>query len=244
MGPAPLSAGFHSLPLLPTVKLGPSGADSRVGGLVYILGPCGSLHQTLLWGWEFVLLLPQPPQVFSVSGWKLYFCSLELWVVWSVTGSTICCLSSQLQSSPPRSTIRHLAGSASGRLAASPCRDAPDAHLHPSYWCGWMFLLYLLGCRTSIEFDFSVSSGCFLFLNCCCPSFGCERRHSVSTYASIVSGNLDRVILDFHLSKSLLFITLNTFCQFLLACKVSFEKSADSLISCFVGNSLFFCCCL
>ena len=37
---------------------------------------------------------------------------------------------------------------------------------------------------------FSVSSGCFLFLNCCCcPSFGCARRHSVSTYASILVGN-------------------------------------------------------
>ena len=35
---------------------------------------------------------------------------------------------------------------------------------------------------------FSVSSGCFLFLNCCCPSFGCARRHSVSTYASILAG--------------------------------------------------------
>ena len=34
---------------------------------------------------------------------------------------------------------------------------------------------------------FSVSSGCFLFLNCCCPSFGCARRHSVSTYASILA---------------------------------------------------------
>ena len=35
---------------------------------------------------------------------------------------------------------------------------------------------------------FSVSSGCFLFLNCC-PSFGCARRHSVSTYASILAGS-------------------------------------------------------
>ena len=34
---------------------------------------------------------------------------------------------------------------------------------------------------------FSVSSGCFLFLNCCCPSFGCARRHSVSTYTSILA---------------------------------------------------------
>ena len=34
---------------------------------------------------------------------------------------------------------------------------------------------------------FSVSSGWFLFLNCCCPSFGCGRRHSVSTYAPILA---------------------------------------------------------
>ena len=27
-----LSAGFQSFPLLPTIKLGPSGADSQVGG--------------------------------------------------------------------------------------------------------------------------------------------------------------------------------------------------------------------
>ena len=37
---------------------------------------------------------------------------------------------------------------------------------------------------------FSYSFGWFLFLNCCCPSFGCVRRHSVSTYTSILAGNL------------------------------------------------------
>ena len=36
------SAGFQSLPLLPTIKLGPSVATSHVGGFVYILGPVGS----------------------------------------------------------------------------------------------------------------------------------------------------------------------------------------------------------
>ena len=78
---AQLSAGFQSLPPLPTIKLGPSGADSRVGGSVYVLGPCGSLQRTLLCGWEFLLLSPQPPQVFSVGGLRLYFPSLEPWVV-------------------------------------------------------------------------------------------------------------------------------------------------------------------
>ena len=37
---------------------------------------------------------------------------------------------------------------------------------------------------------FSVSSGCFLFLKCCCPSFGCARRHSLSTCASILARGL------------------------------------------------------
>ena len=32
------SASFQSLLLLPTRKLGPSGADSQLGGFVYILG--------------------------------------------------------------------------------------------------------------------------------------------------------------------------------------------------------------
>ena len=67
-----LSANFQSLLLLPTSKLGPSGADSRVGGFEYIPGPCGSLQRTLLGGCEF-LLLPQPPQVFSVRGFEALF---------------------------------------------------------------------------------------------------------------------------------------------------------------------------
>ena len=45
---APLSAGFQSLPPIPTSKVGSSGADCQVGGLVYVLGPCGSLQRTLL----------------------------------------------------------------------------------------------------------------------------------------------------------------------------------------------------
>ena len=80
---AQLSTGFQSLPPLPTIKSGPSSADSRVGGFVYILGPCGSLQQTLLWGWGF-LPLPQSPQVFSLRGLRLYFPTLEPWVGWSV----------------------------------------------------------------------------------------------------------------------------------------------------------------
>ena len=67
-----LSAGFQSLPTLPTSKLGPSCADPWVGGFVYVLGPCGSLQQTLLWGWEF-FRPPQPPQTFTARGFEALF---------------------------------------------------------------------------------------------------------------------------------------------------------------------------
>ena len=69
---AGLSAGFQSLSPLPTSKLGPSGADSRVGGFVYILGPCGPLQRTLLRDCKF-LPSPQPPQVFPVRGCEAMF---------------------------------------------------------------------------------------------------------------------------------------------------------------------------
>ena len=144
MALALLSAGFQSLPPLPTIKLGPSCADSQVCGFVYVLGPCGSLQWTPLWGWEFLLLPPQLPQVFSISGLRLYFPTLELWVVLSVTWSTSCCLSSQLQLCPPRSTIRHLAGSTSRRLASSPlCPPEPFLWLSSSAFLTFYFCDYI-----------------------------------------------------------------------------------------------------
>ena len=39
--------------------------------------------------------------LFSIRGLRLYFLMLELWVAWSVTWSTSCCLASQLQLCPP-----------------------------------------------------------------------------------------------------------------------------------------------
>ena len=61
-----------------------------MGGLVYVLGSCGSLQQTLLWGWEF-LPQPQPPQYFTARGLRFYFPALEPWVEGSV--SLPCCSS-------------------------------------------------------------------------------------------------------------------------------------------------------
>ena len=194
---APLSGRFQSLPPLPTIKLGPSGADSWVGRLVHALGPCGSLQRTLLWGWEFLPLLPQPPQVSSIRGLRLYFPALEPLVAWSA--SLPHCSSrfiyarmwghgvSQLLHCMPHSTICHLAGSTSRRLAASPLHPGcPFAPLLPV----WMSVSSLSPWLSDFHaVRFSVSSGCFLFLNCCCPSFVCARRRNVSTYASILAGS-------------------------------------------------------
>ena len=79
---------FWSLPPLPTSELGTSGADYQVGGLVYILGPCGSLQWTLLWGWEFLSPL-QPPQVFTARGFEVLF-------PWTGTLGFTLCLTTQL----------------------------------------------------------------------------------------------------------------------------------------------------
>ena len=60
----------QSLTPLPINKLGPSGADSWVGGFLYFPGPCGSLQLTLQ-GWGLLPL--QSPQVLSVRGFEALF---------------------------------------------------------------------------------------------------------------------------------------------------------------------------
>ena len=85
MAPASLSSGFQSFTPVPTIKLGPSGAGSPVGGLVHTLGPCGSLQRPLLRGWQSLLLLPQPPRALSIRGLRLYFPELEPWVAQSAS---------------------------------------------------------------------------------------------------------------------------------------------------------------
>ena len=73
----------------------------------------------------------------------------------------------------PRSTISHLAGSTSCCLALSPVHPScPSPPLLP-VWMNVSLSPWLLDFHAV---RFSVSSGCFLFLSCCCPSFGCARR--------------------------------------------------------------------
>ena len=53
--------------------------------------------------------------------------------------------------------------------------------LHSSFFCQFFFVL---------------------FLNCCCPSFGCARRHSVSTYTSILARSLPGFLPTPHKTKT------------------------------------------
>ena len=104
-----------------------------------------------------------------------------------------------------QSTIFHLA------------RSSPPACLSLPLLLVWMNISSLtLWLSDFHTVWFSVSSSCFLFLNCCCPSFGCGRRHSVSTYTSILAGSWMKIILtnvkinlNFLLTHSLMWTILH-----------------------------------
>ena len=150
---ATLSARLQSLPLLPTSKLGPSGADSRVGGLVYDLGPCGSPTNTP------VRLGVSPaaastPMCFQ-SGLRLYFPALELWVARSVSlpscSSWFICtqmLDCWVHQTPPHTLLQLL-----------PCRESSPPLLQV-----WMNVFsvtpWLLGFHT-VQFSGSFDYFCF-----------------------------------------------------------------------------------
>ena len=149
----------------------------------------------------FLLLPPQPPRVFSIRGLRLYFPELEPWVVRSARSPAVPASLSKHECGASGSASHLLVGSASCSLAC----PIPQSHwVHkPAPWlesspssCPCLPLLPVWKNVSSLtpwlsDFHtvrFSVSSGCFLFLNCC-PSLGCARRHSVSTYASILAGS-------------------------------------------------------
>ena len=88
---------------------------------------------------------------------------------------------------PFRSTIHHLTGSASCRLALSPLRPGCPS---PPLLLVWMNVSSVSPWLSDFHaVRFSVSSGCFLFLNLLL-SFFCSRRHSVCTYSSILVRSL------------------------------------------------------
>ena len=93
----------------------------------------------------------------------------------SASGCTAC---------PVCSTVHHVSGSRHIAIATSPLPQLPVSSQLLQVWMNVSSLSPWLSDFRTVQF--SVSSGCFLFLNCCCPSFGSARRCSVSTYASIL----------------------------------------------------------
>ena len=94
---------------------------------------------------------------------------------------------------PVHPTICQVSGP--GRFALSlvrPCCRSPPLLL---VWMNVSSLSPWLSDFHTVRF--SVSSGCFWFLKCCCPSFGCARRRSVSTYASILVFYISIFVLFF-----------------------------------------------
>ena len=129
MAPASLSSRFQSFTLIPTMKLGPSGAGSRVGGPLHTLGPSGSLQRPLLWGWESLLLSAQPPGAFSIRGLRLYFPRAV------AQGCAVCfaprrpvhlCANVGLQAATRRSACPALRHSESSPLGLSVCECGAD----------------------------------------------------------------------------------------------------------------------
>ena len=108
---------------------------------------------------------------------RLYFPVLEPWVSWSVL-FPIC--SSQFICT--QMWDRPVSQLPSGWESSLPKGPSPPLLLV------WIIVSSLTPWLSDFHtVRFSVSSGWFLFLNCCCPSFGCARSHSVSTYASILA---------------------------------------------------------
>ena len=189
---APLSVRFQSFTPLPTIKLGPSGADSQVGGLVHALGPYGSLQRTLLFVGETHSLgvslaaTSTPMGVFNQRFEALFPCAGTL-------GCVVCHLVHQLLPQWPAAAL------------PAPLHNLPPSWVHQPLPCHessppqlpvsapptgldecFFFISLVVGLPYSLIF---CQFWLFLFLNCCCPSFGCARRPSVSTYASILAGS-------------------------------------------------------
>ena len=143
------------------------------------------------------------PHRCSIRGLKLYFPVLEPWVVWSVSlpscSSQFICnkmldcplhqlLPHQICQLPPCWPAAALPAPLHNPPPQWVCQPLPCYESSPGcqslpllpVWMNVSSLTHWLSDFHTVQF--SVSSGCVLFLNCCCPSFGCARRHSVSTY--------------------------------------------------------------
>ena len=142
-------------------------------------GPCGSLQQTLLWHWGFLPQL-QPHRCLWSNVLGLYFPTLGCMV----------CLAPQLFLPVYPHANMGLPGPP-GLPGPLPCYASSPSHVPVSaalpFWMNVSSLTPWLSDYHTVQF--SGSSDYFLFLNLLLFLFGCARRQSVSTYASILTGS-------------------------------------------------------
>ena len=159
---AQLSARFQLLPLLLTSKLGPSGADSQVGGFVCILGLVGLSNELSCEAGSFSCHL-NPPRFFQSEVLRLYFPTLKPWVSKSVllqscSSQFIC---TQMWDRWVRQPLRRPHRPSSSCLATNPlCPSCPSLPLLPVWMNVSSLTPWLSDFRTV---GFSGSSGNYYY---------------------------------------------------------------------------------
>ena len=137
-----------------------------------------------------------PHRFFQSEVLRLYLPALEPWVMWSVSLPSCSSWFIHMQ------MWRHLVHQPPPR---PDCEPSPCLPWYPATALPWVLSARLpisappTGLDECFFFNFLVvrlpyslifcQSLLFFVLNCCCPSFGCARKQSVSTYASILAGS-------------------------------------------------------
>ena len=131
------------------------------------------------------------PTVFSVRGFEVLFpCAGTLGCVVCVPSCSFRFICTRMWDcppcQPPPCQVRQLLPCC---LSSLPVESSQPSCSSLPFLLVWMNVYSLTPWLSEFHtVQFSVSSDCFLFLNYCCPCFGCARRHSVSTYTSILAG--------------------------------------------------------
>ena len=127
------SAGFQSLPLLPASKVGPSGADSHMGGFVYVWDSVGLSNELSCEAGSFFCCCLSPQGVFNQWFEALFPCTGALGLLSLFCSPCVPPGLSVCECGIAGSVSHCFAGSASHSLPAS-CslaHPAPQPQPHP-----------------------------------------------------------------------------------------------------------------
>ena len=177
MAPTPLSTGFQYFTPLSTIKLGPSGAGSQVGGLVHAPGPCGSPTTPPVRLGVSPAAAPTPTGVFN-QRFEAVFPRAGALVVWSASLPAVCPVYLCANVGPqgllvvrlPAPFVPH-STSLGPALATRVLSALVPVSAPPTRLDECLFFISLVSDFLAVRFSFSS---------------GCAGRCSVSTYAAIL----------------------------------------------------------